>query len=52
MVRSRWADALIAAGIVLLLAVGVWALWWDDVRRLLHLGGPQGPAVEQPVPQT
>lgn len=38
MVRPRWHDAAIVLGIVALLAVGVWALWWDDVRGLLNLG--------------
>ncbi|HEX5061751.1 MAG TPA: hypothetical protein VFV99_20430 [Kofleriaceae bacterium] len=38
MVRPRWHDALIVSAIVALLAVGVWALWWEDVRNLLHLG--------------
>lgn len=38
MVRPRWHDAAIVVGIMALLAVGVWALWWDDVRRLLNLG--------------
>lgn len=32
MVRPRWHDAVIVAGIVALLVLGVWALWWDDVR--------------------
>ncbi|NVB79314.1 MAG: hypothetical protein HOV81_13040 [Kofleriaceae bacterium] len=59
MVRPRWHDALIVSAIVALLAVGVWALWWDDVRGLLHLGPDRGTeggsAVERPVtviPQT
>ena len=38
MVRPRWHDALIVTALVGLLAVGVWALWWDDVRRVLNLG--------------
>jgi hypothetical protein len=38
MVRPRWHDALITAAIVALFAVGVWSLWWDDVRAVLHLG--------------
>jgi hypothetical protein len=37
MVRPRWHDALIAAAIAGLLAVGVWAMWWEDVRSILHL---------------
>lgn len=36
--RPRWHDALIVMAIIGLLAVGVWALWWDDVRSALHLG--------------
>ena len=38
MVRPRWHDALLVAAIVALLAIGVWSLWWDDVRSILHLG--------------
>jgi len=38
MVRPRWHDAAIVLGIVTLLVVGVWALWWDDVRGYLNLG--------------
>jgi hypothetical protein len=37
MLRPRWHDALIVSAIVGMLLVGVWALWWDDVRGLLHL---------------
>jgi hypothetical protein len=54
MVRPRWHDALIVSAIVALLAIGVWALWWDEVRDLLHLAPDRGPeggsAVERPVP--
>ena len=32
--RPRWHDVVIVVAIVNLLAVGVWALWWDDVRGL------------------
>lgn len=59
MVRPRWHDAVIVTAIVALLAIGVWALWWDDVRGFLHLGPGQGPeagsAVDRPTlvnPQT
>jgi len=52
MARSRWPDALVAAGIIALLALGVWALWWDDVRHLLHLGPAEGSSVVQQAPQT
>jgi len=38
MVRPRWHDAMIVFAIVGLLVVGVWSLWWDDVRTVLHLG--------------
>lgn len=50
MTRPRWHDALIVAGIVALLAVGVWALWWGDVRRALNLDSPapSGPAPVAP----
>ena len=48
MVRPRWHDALIVSAIVALLALGVWALWWEDVRALLGLPpaeqGPTKPA--------
>ncbi len=55
MLRPRWHDALIVSAIVALLAVGIWALWWDDVRDLLHLGPGNGSAVDKPAatqPQT
>jgi hypothetical protein len=38
MVRPRWHDALIITALLGLLVVGVWALWWEDVRRVLDLG--------------
>jgi hypothetical protein len=38
MLRPRWHDALIVSAIVGLLAAGVWSLWWDDLRAVLHLG--------------
>ena len=47
MVRPRWHDALIVSAIVGLLAVGVWALWWDDVRAILKLGPS---TTEEPAP--
>ena len=49
MVRPRWHDALIISAIVVLVLVGVWALWWDDVRSALHLDHGKGSAVE-PAP--
>ena len=56
MVRPRWHDALIVSAIIGLLVVGIWALWWDDVRALLGPDRPQdGSAVDTPVtanPQT
>lgn len=54
MVRPRWHDALIVSAIVAILAVGIWALWWDDVRGLLF-GPGRGSAGDKPVvtqPQT
>jgi hypothetical protein len=52
MVRPRWHDAVIVAAILGLLAAGIWALWWDDVRHWLHPGPAQGSAVEPTTPQT
>jgi hypothetical protein len=49
MMRPRWHDALIVVAIVGLLAVGVRALWWDDVRGLLNLGPSGGSDVPAPV---
>ena len=49
MVRPRWHDTLIVVAIVGLLAVGVWALWWDDVRGLFF--SPDHPS-ETPTGQT
>lgn len=49
MVRPRWHDALIVASIVGLLATGVWALWWEDVRVLLKLGPDRSPAEAVPA---
>lgn len=46
MVRPRWHDALIVSAIIGLLAVGIWALWWDDVRGALNLGPEQGSSSE------
>jgi len=42
MTRPRWHDVLIIVAIASLVVVGVWALWWDDVRSLLHLGPGSG----------
>jgi hypothetical protein len=39
---------MIVSAIVALLAVGVWALWWDDVRGVLHLG-PEKPVETTPT---
>ncbi|MDQ3368772.1 MAG: hypothetical protein M3680_25360 [Myxococcota bacterium] len=49
MVRPRWHDALIVVAIMALLATGVWALWWEDVRGYLDLGAPADDVVT-PVP--
>jgi len=40
---------MIVTAILGLLAVGVWALWWDDVRAALDLEPGDGSAVD-PVP--
>jgi hypothetical protein len=42
MVRPRWHDALLIAAVLGLLLAGVWSLWWDDVRSVLHLGPAGG----------
>jgi hypothetical protein len=55
MVRPRWHDALIVAAIAGLLIVGIWALWWEDVRSLWNDGPGGGSAVDKPgsvAPQT
>jgi hypothetical protein len=46
MVRPRWHDAVIVSAIIALLAAGVWSLWWEDVRSVLHLdpGSAEAPA--------
>ena len=49
MVRPRWHDAIIVAAIAGLLATGVWALWWEDVRSLLKLAPEQAPAEGVPA---
>jgi hypothetical protein len=45
MVRPRWHDAVLVAAIVALLVVGVWSLWGDEVRSVLHLGPGSADAV-------
>lgn len=50
MVRPRWHDALIIGAIVTLCVVGIWALWWDDVRGKLGLEPAQGSAESTPAP--
>jgi hypothetical protein len=50
--RPRWQDALLVGAIVALLAAGVWALWWDDVRQLWHLGPAEGSGAASAMPQT
>ena len=44
MVRPRWHDALIIGAIVTVFSVGVWALWWGDVRGWFRLESDQKPA--------
>jgi hypothetical protein len=44
MVRPRWHDAVLVSAIVALLVLGVWSLWWDDVRSLLD------PAPDRAIP--
>jgi hypothetical protein len=42
--RPRSHDVLIVSALVALIATGVWALWWDDVRGFLHLAPTSGSA--------
>ena len=42
MTRPRWHDVLIIAAIAGVLVVGVWALWWDDVRAAMGWGPGSG----------
>jgi hypothetical protein len=46
MVRPRWHDVLIVVAIVAIGLVGVWALWWDDVRAAWDRGAGSGSQVE------
>lgn len=49
MTRPRWHDVLIIAAIAGVLVVGVWALWWGDVRTALGWDDGSG-SVKDPVP--
>jgi hypothetical protein len=40
MQRPRWHDIALIAGVVALLAGGVWALWGDDLRDLWRKPAP------------
>jgi len=42
--RPRWHDVVIVSALIALVATGVWALWWDDVRGFLHLAPTSGSA--------
>jgi hypothetical protein len=50
MVRPRWHDALIIGAIVVVFSVGVWALWWEDVRGALGLTPAKGSAEPTSAP--
>jgi hypothetical protein len=43
---------MIVSAIVALLLVGVWALWWDDVRGYLHLSPSSTDKHEVSPPET
>lgn len=43
-------DGFLVGGVLAVLLAGIWALWWDDVRRLWH--GSEPAPVIQPAPQT
>jgi hypothetical protein len=45
MSRPRWHDAVLVAAIVGLLVAGIWSLWGDEVRSVLHLGPGSADAV-------
>jgi len=47
--RPRWHDVVIVVAIVNLFAVGVWALWWDDVRAWW---APERDKTVEVMPQT
>ncbi|MDX2091002.1 MAG: hypothetical protein SFX73_24295 [Kofleriaceae bacterium] len=49
MTRPRWHDVLIIAAIAGVLVVGVWALWWDDVRSALNLGPAKQESEQAPI---
>ena len=52
MQRPRWHDAVIVAAIVGVLALGVWALWWDDVSAAMGWGAPGDPARDPAPPSS
>jgi len=35
MKRARWVDVVLVASVVAFIALGVWALWWEDVRAAI-----------------
>jgi hypothetical protein len=46
--RPRWHDALIGAAVAGILVLGVWALWWDDVRAIWQApASPGAPAGDE-----
>jgi hypothetical protein len=47
MVRPRWHDALIVVAVLAVVATGIWALWWEDVRGWWR---PEAPAVDPAIP--
>jgi hypothetical protein len=54
MIRRRWHDVAIALAIAAVFLVGVWALWWDDVRGWFGPGdgSSQAPQVDVSAPKT
>lgn len=48
--RPRWHDVAIAAAIAALLGLGVWALWWDEVRGALGIPADTGEDPDQRPP--
>ena len=40
---GRWHDLVIVAGVLAVAAVGVWALWWNELHDWIYPGGAKKP---------